>query len=58
MIKEAVDIKGKDDNTERVLVCITSQANSERLIDMAAETADMLNGELHILHVQRGGQYI
>ena len=55
MIKEAVDIKGKDDNTERVLVCITSQANSERLIDMAAEMADMLNGELHILHVQRGG---
>ena len=39
---------------ERILVCITTQANSERLIDKAADIARVLEAELHILHVQRG----
>lgn len=53
MVREAVDAM-KNDGIERVLVCITSQINSERLIDRAASLADELNGELHILHVQQG----
>ena len=42
------------DKIERVLVCITSQISSQRLIDKAAEIADKENAELHILHVQQG----
>ena len=53
MVREAVDaING--DKIERVLVCITSQISSQRLIDKAAEIADNENAELHILHVQQG----
>ena len=53
MVREEVDsVKG--DGIERVLVCITSQINSERLIDKAADLADTQGAELHILHVQRG----
>lgn len=44
----------KEDKTEKVLVCITSQLNSERLIDKAAELAEKIGAEFHILHVQQG----
>ena len=54
MIRDAEQTNGAEDGIERVLVCITSQLNSERLIDSAASIADSLDGELHILHVQRG----
>ena len=40
--------------TDRIAACITAQSNSERLIDEAAEVADRLNGELHILNVNKG----
>lgn len=40
--------------SERVVVCITAQHNSERLIDEAAALADRLDSELHILHVNKG----
>lgn len=40
--------------TNRVLVCITAQSNSERLIDAAAEIADRENAEFHILNVNKG----
>lgn len=39
---------------EKVLVCITAQSNSRRLINKGAEIADKCNGELHILHVLKG----
>lgn len=39
---------------EKVLVCITAQSNSHRLINQGAEIADKYNGELHILHVLKG----
>lgn len=39
---------------EKVLVCITAQSNSRRLINKGAEIADKYNGELHILHVLKG----
>jgi len=35
-----------------VLVCITPQSNSKRLIDKGAQVVD--NDKLHILHMQRG----
>ncbi len=44
----------KDDKSEKVLVCITSQLNSERLIDKAAQLAQETGAEFHILHVQQG----
>ena len=44
----------KEDKSEKVLVCITSQLNSERLIDKAALLAEEIGAEFHILHVQRG----
>jgi K+-sensing histidine kinase KdpD len=40
--------------THRVLVCITAQSNSERLIDAAALVADKNNAEFHILNVNKG----
>ncbi len=43
-----------DIKNESVLVCITAQCNSTRLIDRAFEVAEKNEGELHILHVQRG----
>ena len=39
---------------EKVLVCITAQSNSARLIYKGAQIADQCDGELHILHVQKG----
>ena len=55
MIREIEDVFMKaDDGIERVLVCITAQCNSKRLINEGAKVADAANGELHILHVQRG----
>ncbi|GKX30580.1 hypothetical protein SH1V18_30600 [Vallitalea longa] len=39
---------------EKVLVCITIQKNSKRLIRKGAEVANEINGELHILHVEKG----
>ncbi|GHU50565.1 hypothetical protein AGMMS49975_01850 [Clostridia bacterium] len=38
----------------KVLVCITPQGNSRRLIDKGAEIA--ADGELHILHIEKGGE--
>jgi len=37
---------------ERILVCITAQENSKRLISRAADIAEVCGGELHIIHVQ------
>lgn len=45
------------DNNEfrqKVLVCITPQSNSHRLINFGNEKAIELKGELHILHVEKG----
>lgn len=39
---------------EKVLVCITIQKNSKRLIKKGSEIAEQINGELHILHVEKG----
>ncbi|NDL66720.1 universal stress protein [Anaerotalea alkaliphila] len=39
---------------ERVLVCITIQENSKRLIEKGADIARRNDGELHILHVEQG----
>lgn len=39
---------------EKILVCITAQKNSRRLMDQGAALAAELAGELHILHVQKG----
>lgn len=41
-------------NIERILVCITIQENSKRLIDKGSELAAETHGELHILHVEQG----
>ncbi|MEA4973872.1 MAG: hypothetical protein VB119_11985 [Candidatus Metalachnospira sp.] len=42
------------DGTQKVLVCITVQSNSEKLIDAAAVVADKNNAEFHILNVNKG----
>lgn len=39
---------------EKVVVCITAQNSSQRLIDYGAEIAKQAKGSLHILHVQKG----
>lgn len=39
---------------EKILVCITAQSNSRRLIDSGNELASSCGGELHILHVLKG----
>ena len=39
---------------EKVLVCITIQHNSKRLIKKGYEMAREINGELHILHIAKG----
>ncbi|MPM49129.1 hypothetical protein SDC9_95857 [bioreactor metagenome] len=55
MIREIEDVFVKaEDGIERILVCITAQCNSKRLINEGAKVADQVNGELHIIHVQRG----
>lgn len=38
----------------KVLVCITIQENSKRLMQKGFELAKSLNGELHILHIHQG----
>ena len=38
---------------EKVVVCITAQNSSQRLIDYGAEVAEQAKGSLHILHVQK-----
>jgi len=53
LIRE-IGLFGKNEDVLKVLVCITAQSNSKRLIDMAAGKADELNAELHILNVQKG----
>ena len=39
---------------EKILVCITIQSNSKRLIEKGAEIAKETEGKLHILHVEKG----
>ena len=39
---------------KKVLVCITPQSNSKRLIERGFEVASKASAELHILHVERG----
>lgn len=39
---------------EKVLVCITIQENSVRLMDKGAQICRCLNGELHIVHFEKG----
>ncbi len=40
--------------TEKILVCITVQSSSRRLIKKAYEITRLSGGDLHILHVQKG----
>lgn len=42
------------EGAHKVLVCITAQSNSEKLIDAAAKVADKNNAEFHILNVNKG----
>jgi len=46
--------RGNDMRNEKVLVCITIQENSLRLIDKAVQITQQLNSELHIVHIQQG----
>ena len=39
---------------EKILVCITIQHNSKRLIKRGYEIANEMDGELHILHIAKG----
>lgn len=41
-------------NKEKVLVCITIQHNSRRLIEKGANLCRESGGELHILHIENG----
>lgn len=38
----------------KILVCITIQQNSKRLIKKGYDIARGTNGELHVLHIRRG----
>ena len=40
--------------TEKILVGITVQNNSRRLIEKGSELANAKNGQMHILHIQKG----
>lgn len=42
------------EKADKVLVCITIQKNSKRLIDKGAQIAKENNAKLHILHVEKG----
>ncbi len=44
----------KLENQLKVLVCITIQGNSKRLIEKGAKIARENNAQLHILHVEKG----
>lgn len=37
-----------------ILVCITIQENSKRLIKKGSDLAKLNNGDLHILHIEKG----
>lgn len=39
---------------QKILVCITIQENSKRLMDYGTQLAKTLDGELHILHIRQG----
>ena len=39
---------------QKIVVCITAQSNSQRLIDYGTKVAQRSNASLHILHVQKG----
>ncbi|MDR1066229.1 MAG: hypothetical protein LBL35_02175 [Clostridiales bacterium] len=39
----------------KTLACITPQSNSKRLIDKAFDISQNIGGELHVLHVETGG---
>ena len=39
---------------EKILVCITIQHNSKRLIKRGYDIANEMDGELHILHIAKG----
>lgn len=54
MVKTVEQMDFSDRSIDRILVCITAQGNSKRLINSGAELADKTDGELHILHVQLG----
>ncbi|MGL4791781.1 MAG: hypothetical protein ACRCW1_10255 [Anaerotignaceae bacterium] len=55
MIREIEDTFVKaNEKMEKVLVCITAQCNSKRLISAGAKVADENNAQLHILHVLQG----
>lgn len=43
-----------NEKIEKILVCITPQSNSKRLIEQGAERAAECGGALHVLHVQKG----
>ena len=43
---------------QKILVCITIQQNSKRLIKKGAELASQVEGELHILHVEHGSSIL
>lgn len=43
-----------ENKQHRVLVCITAQSNSKRLMDCGCTIAEACGGELHILHVLAG----
>lgn len=38
----------------KILVCITIQENSKRLIHKGFELAESIDGELHVLHIRKG----
>ena len=42
----------------KILVCITSQLNSRRLITFAHSLSENEQGEFHILHVKRGNNIL
>lgn len=42
------------ENQEKVLVCITIQGSSRRLIEKGSKIARENNAQLHILHVEKG----
>lgn len=50
--------EGVEAKIEKILVCITAQENSRRLIKKAAQVAEDMQGELHILHVEKGNNIL
>lgn len=55
MVKEIDNtVDSSSEVFDKILVCITAQSNSKRLINEGASVADGCNGELHILHVKKG----